>query len=112
MVAFVIFPLFVLASVAMEVVAARRCQYRIQQWAAASRFQVASVNRLWLSTGTWGFWRGGRSRRYFNVAVSDRTLAPNAQAPPRSTEASAELPPTRSKSTGLGRSSAPLVAIR
>jgi hypothetical protein len=72
-IALVIIPVFIVASVAMEVVAMRRCRSRIEQWATHNRFQIASVKRLWLSRGSWGIWSGAWSRRYFNIAVSDRT---------------------------------------
>jgi len=72
MIAFVIVPVAT-AVVFGEVVAGRRCLRRIEQWAAVNHFQVESVERLWVSTGAWGVWRaaGGRSRRYFNVTITD-----------------------------------------
>jgi hypothetical protein len=73
MTALIIVPLFVLASLSLEVVAARRCRYRLQQWAAMTGLQLRSVKRLWLSTGTWGIWSARSSRRYFNVTGVDRT---------------------------------------
>ncbi len=76
MAAAILVPLFILASVTLEIVASRRCRHRIQEWAAVEGGQVESVKRLWFESGTsamWGIWTGGRNRRYFNITVSDRT---------------------------------------
>ena len=69
--ALVIVPLFVLASVAVEVVAGRRSRSTVSQWATDGGLHLRLVKRLWFSTGTWGVWAGGRSRRYFDVSVED-----------------------------------------
>ncbi|MGO8873388.1 MAG: hypothetical protein ACLQPH_18695 [Acidimicrobiales bacterium] len=71
MIALVVIPLFIVLSLAFELVAGRRSTTRIQTWASDNRYQVESVHRLWFSTGQWGRLAGGRSRRYFDVVVRD-----------------------------------------
>ena len=69
MIGFVVLPLFVLVAIGMEVIAMRRCAARIDTWASINGVKVTSAKRLWLSTGTWSGWAGGRNRRYFNLTV-------------------------------------------
>jgi len=71
MIAVVVIPLFIVFSLALELVADRRSATRIQTWASDNRYQVESVHRLWLSTGQWGRFAAGRSRRYFDVDIRD-----------------------------------------
>jgi hypothetical protein len=58
--------------VLLESMAMRRCRTRISTWASQNRLIVTSMKRLWFSSGRWGFWAGGRSRRYFDLIVTDR----------------------------------------
>lgn len=71
MIVLVVVPLFIVVSLVFELLADRRSATRIQTWALDNHYKVESVHRLWFSSGQRGRLTGGRSRRYFDVAVSD-----------------------------------------
>jgi hypothetical protein len=70
MVALVVFPLFILAAAAMEVLGTRRSRSRLQRWTADNHLRTQSVRRRLLPPGPWT-WANARSSRFYEITVTD-----------------------------------------
>jgi hypothetical protein len=70
-IAYLIFAVFVIASIAVEFVASRRSHKCVEDWAHVSGMKIHAIRRRWLFLGPWQ-WRTGRWSRVYVMSISDR----------------------------------------